>query len=94
MIYDFGNWRANMVLEALQNLDEKWQEIVNSTEDEDVKANYANDMIRLHILQEDLTYKAIEEFGPGIAKFSREPVQVTPVPPEDLPQADESERQA
>ena len=77
MTYDFDNWRANMILEALQTLDTKWQSIFDGTEDEDVKADYANDMIRLHILQDSFEYKAIEEFGPGIADFSREPMPFT-----------------
>ena len=72
MIYDFDNWRANMILEALHTLDEKWQAIISNTDDEDVKADYGNDLIRLHILQEGFERKAVEEFGPGIADLSRE----------------------
>ncbi len=85
MIYDFDNWRANMVLEALQTLNEKWQVIIDGIDDVDVKADYANDMIRLHILQEGFERMAVEEFGSGIINFSREPVQVsTPSTTDDL----------
>ncbi len=63
MIYHFDNWRANMILDALHTLDEKWQAIVNSTDDGDVKADYGNDLIRLHILQEGFERRAVEEFG-------------------------------
>ncbi len=74
MTYDFDQWRANLMLEALQTLDEKWQAIVDKTDDEDAKADYANDMMRLHILQEGFERKAVEEFGAGITSFSRDPV--------------------
>ena len=85
MIYDFDNWRANMVLEALQTLNEKWQAMIDSTEDVDVKADYANDMIGLHIFQEGFERIAVGEFGSGITSFSREPVQViTPPITDDL----------
>ena len=65
-----------MVLEALHILDRQWQAIVNSTDDPDLKADYANDMIRLHVLQEGFERKAVAEFGPSVTSFSREPVEV------------------
>ncbi len=83
MTLDFDAWRASMVLEALKDLDDKWYNTVKGTNDEDVKADYGNDMIRLHILQEDFEYVAVREFGAGVTDFSREPVQITtPLPDE------------
>ena len=75
MMYDIDRWRANMILEALHTLQEKWQRIVDSTDDEDVKADYGNDMLRLGVLRDGFTEKAVKEFGPGTTNFSHEPVQ-------------------
>ena len=86
MIYDFDKWRANLVLEALHTLDRHWQALIDSTDDEDVKADYANDLIRLHILQEGFERKAVEEFGPNVTSFSREIVPIpTPHAADPLP---------
>jgi hypothetical protein len=55
MMYDFDNWRANLVLEAFQALDEKWTAIRDAAAakgDEDTAADYGNDMMRLSILRE------------------------------------------
>lgn len=54
VIYDFDNWRANMVLEALQALDEKWAAIRDAAAangDDDAVADYGSDMMRLSILR-------------------------------------------
>jgi hypothetical protein len=67
MMYDFDNWRANMVLEALQALDEKWTAI------RDAAADYGNDMMRLSILREGFEAKALEAFGANITQLSGEP---------------------
>jgi len=83
MNYDFDNWRANMMLEALQALDEKWMAIRDAAAakgDEDTVGDYGNDMIRLSVLREGFERKAIEAFGPNITKLSGQPIAPATVP--------------
>ena len=58
-------------------LDEKWRATISSTDDLDVKADYGNDLMQLHILQEGFEQAAVKAFGPGVKEFSREPLLVT-----------------
>jgi hypothetical protein len=74
MIYDVDHWRAQYILEALKALEEKWVAIVRATDDEDVHADYGNDLAQLQILQEGFARKAVEAFGPNVTNFSREPL--------------------
>jgi len=76
MIYDFDHWRAQYILEALKTLEDKWVDIIKSTDDEDIQSEYSNDLMQLHILQEGFERRAVEAFGPGVANFSREPLTV------------------
>jgi hypothetical protein len=76
MIYDFDNWRAKYVLEALACLEEKWADLIKNTDDPDIRADYSNDLMQLHILQEGFDRRAVETFGPGVKEFSREPLTV------------------
>jgi hypothetical protein len=62
---------------SLQTLDEKWRATISSTDDLDVKADYGNDLMQLHILQEGFEQAAVKAFGPGVKEFSREPLLVT-----------------
>jgi len=83
MMYDFDNWRANMVLEALHALDEKWTAIKDAAAadgDEDTAADYGNDMMRLSILREGFEAKAIEAFGANIANLACKPCAPAVVP--------------
>jgi hypothetical protein len=77
MMFDLDEWRARFILEALQTLDEKWRATISSTDDLDVKADYGNDLMQLHILQEGFEQAAVKAFGPGVKEFSREPLLVT-----------------
>jgi hypothetical protein len=89
-MYDFDNWRANMVLEALRALDEKWTAIRDSAAadaDEDTAAaDYGNDMMRLSILREGFEAKAVEAFGANITKLSGKPYAPVTVPNGEHPQ--------
>ena len=75
MNIDLNEWRARMILESFVALDEKWSVVIDGTEDVDVKADYGNDLMMLHSLQESFEKRAVQEFGRGITDFSREPVQ-------------------
>jgi hypothetical protein len=89
MNYNFDLWRANMVLEALRALDEKWTAIRDAAaakDDADTAADYGNDMIRLSILKEGFERKAIEEFGPNVTTLSGEPIAQAAEPNGEPPQ--------
>jgi hypothetical protein len=76
--YDFDSWRAQYVLEALQTLEEKWTGIIQGDDDEDVHADYGNDIAQLQILREGFERFAVEAFGPSVKNFSRERIPVIP----------------
>lgn len=83
MMYDFDNWRANMVLEALQALDEKWTAIRDAAAangDDDTAADYGSDMMRLSILREGFEAKATEAFGANVTKLSGKPCAPVTIP--------------
>jgi hypothetical protein len=72
MKVELNEWRVKIILEALKTLDEKWQSVIASTDDEDVKADYGNDLALLHTLREGFEEMAIAEYGSNITNFSRE----------------------
>ncbi len=75
MTYEVDEWRAQYILEALSMMEERWTSIIRSTEDEDVQADYGNDIAQLQILREGFECAALEAFGPHVKEFSREPVR-------------------
>ena len=68
---------VRQILEAFAALDEKGLAITDGTDGIDVKADCGNDMMMLHSLQESFEKRAVQEFGPYITNFYREPVQVS-----------------
>jgi hypothetical protein len=63
-IYD-----ARFVLEALQDLSEKWRQINQTTVDEDEQGDYINNVMFLDSRRERNERLAVEAFGPQI-KFA------------------------
>jgi len=50
---DLDHWRVKLILQALKELDEKWQAVMENTTDEDIKIGYANDLLLVGKLRED-----------------------------------------
>jgi hypothetical protein len=71
---------TRFILEALKMLEEKWQHINLTTDDEDEQAEYGMDAIDLHATRISLESQAIAAFGPTITNFSREPFAPSTVP--------------
>lgn len=70
---DLTHWQAQRILEALTELDAKWANICQTSDDEDEIADYGNDLIELRMTLEAVKSKAIEVFGAGVANFDRTP---------------------
>lgn len=62
---------AKLLLEALAELEGKWLQICESSEDEDEIADYGNDLIELRLLRDKLKATAVPAFGPGVENFDR-----------------------
>ncbi len=71
----FDRWHAQLLLEALRVCEQQWTATIDGSDDEDVQADYANDRMRLQILQEAIENAAVEAFGPGVKEFSREAIK-------------------
>lgn len=71
---------ARFVLEALEELENKWVTINRTTTDEDEQADYGMDALDLHGTREWIQEQAISAFGPSVINFSREPIPVTTPP--------------
>lgn len=67
-------WEARLVLVAISELEEKWRTICNTTTDEDVQADYGNDLVELRMAKESIQEKAVAEFGDQILTFDRTPL--------------------
>ena len=70
---ELTHWQAQRILEALTELDAKWANICQTSDDEDEIADYGNDLIELRMTLEGVKAKAVEVFGPGVANFDRTP---------------------
>ena len=78
---ELDSYDARFILEALQEMSDKWHHINQTTTDEDEQADYGNDVMFLDSRRERIERLAIEAFGPQIKNFSREPIAVaTPAP--------------
>ena len=62
---------AKLLLEALAELEAKWLQICESSEDDDEVADYGNDLIELRLLRDKLSEAAVPVFGPGDEDFDR-----------------------
>ncbi len=74
---------ARYVLEALQELENKWLTINRTTIDEDEQADYGMDALDLHGSREFIKDEAVAAFGPSVMDFSREQIPVTAPRPAD-----------
>lgn len=70
---ELTHWQAQRILEALTELDAKWTDICQTSDDEDEVADYGNDLIELRMTLELVKTKAVAVFGPGVANFDRTP---------------------
>lgn len=70
---DLTHWQAQRILEALTELDAKWDNICQTSDDPDEIADYGNDLIELRMTLEAFKAKAVEVFGLGVADFDRTP---------------------
>ena len=71
---DLTEWQTRIVLEALSELEGKWQHINQATQDDDEQADYANDLIELSMTKRYITKTAIETFRESTIKFDCTPV--------------------
>ncbi|KUZ67682.1 hypothetical protein [Burkholderia ubonensis] len=63
--------QVKILLEALAETDKQWTDICNTSDDEDVVADYGNDLVLLRIVRDEITPKAVAAFGPDIVNFDR-----------------------
>ncbi len=66
-------WDARFIIEALKELEAKWQHINETSPDEDEQAEYGNDLAALYETKEQFTKAATAVFGDSIATFDRAP---------------------
>lgn len=72
MMIDFLHWEAQIILEALRRLDAEGSDVIATTDDDDVRADYGSDLAQLQIVQKRFNAVEQEEFGPDVSTFSRE----------------------
>ncbi len=65
---------ARFIIEALKELEAKWQHINETSSDEDEQAEYGNDLVALYETKEQFTKAAIAVFGKSVATFDRTPL--------------------
>lgn len=82
MTIELDEWRVRYLLEALRVCEAKWSAIAKGSEDEDVQADYSNDVLKLGVLYDGLEAEAVEVFGGGIKEFSR--LAIAEMSPESL----------
>lgn len=61
-----------IVLESITELESKMSHICETSNDEDVIADYGNDLIEVRLLLKALKNKAVSQYGDNIVNFSRE----------------------
>ncbi|MDF0605459.1 hypothetical protein HZU77_007320 [Neisseriaceae bacterium TC5R-5] len=64
-----------LLIEAMSELEQRWAMICASTEDEDIAADYGNDLIRARLLLKSLTEQAVAQFGAHVLEVAREPIK-------------------
>lgn len=67
-------WQARIVLEALNELEAKWRHINPTTQCEDERAEYGNDLVELNMTKELIAASAAQKFGASVSNFDRTPV--------------------
>ena len=76
MNIDLGAWRAQYILEALYSLESQWTAIIQNSTDEEVAADYGNDLAQLQFPREGFEDATLKASGPHVKEFSREPFVV------------------
>ena len=70
---ELTEWDARLVIEALKELETKWETISRTSHDEDEQAEYGNDLMILTDSKEKIVEAAKAVFGDSIATFDRTP---------------------
>ncbi len=70
---DFTEWDARLVIEALKELETKWETISRTSLDEDEQAEYGNDLMILTDTREKIVEAAKRVYGESISTFDRTP---------------------
>ena len=71
MTFELDQWRARYLLEALRVCEAQWSSVAKASDDEDVQADYGNDLLKLGVLYDGLEQEAVKAYGAGIREFSR-----------------------
>ncbi len=66
-----SEWQARFVLQALNELEARWQTINRTTQDETERAEFANDLVELGMTKRQIENEAVEVFGRSVNKFGR-----------------------
>ncbi|HEX4227760.1 MAG TPA: hypothetical protein VHZ07_03760 [Bryobacteraceae bacterium] len=69
-----NEWETRYVLAALNELEVKWRAIQRASKDEDVIAEYRNDLVELIMTRDRIKSVAIDAFGSSVANFNRTPI--------------------
>ena len=70
--FTFIESEAKILLESLITQEAKYAEICNTSDDEDVVADYGNDLIELRLLLKRLKGEFLSAYGPSVIEFGRE----------------------
>lgn len=65
---------TKLVLEAIEELENKWRTICEASSDPDEIADLGNDLVSLRLLARSLADEATVAFGPDVMQFGREPL--------------------
>jgi hypothetical protein len=66
-----NEWDARLIIQALAELETKWQHINETSPDEDEQAEYGNDLVILGETKDGFVEAAVQAFGESITTFSR-----------------------
>ncbi len=66
-----NEWDARFIIQALKELETKWQHINETSQDEDEQAEYGNDLVALFETESHFTQAATQAFGESITTFDR-----------------------
>ncbi len=69
-----SEWDARFIIEALKELERKWEAIIDASADEDVQADYGNNLVFLSETKDRFTDAAKSLFGEKVARFDRTPL--------------------
>ena len=70
--FDFLEWQARIVLEALTREEERLLSEIAISSDEDAMADMDNDLIALRSVLRNLKEVAVAKFGKGVVNFNKD----------------------